>query len=106
MARHSPEVDRWLDEADHALRRRGEFEAGRADLEAAVRAWCEWKGGSAAYLRLPCLELHRLAGLEDPHRHAALRGRVGEPLAGAGHGPVDALDLISRGVDRDRQAGL
>jgi hypothetical protein len=22
-----------------------ELEAGRADLEAAVRAWCEWKGG-------------------------------------------------------------
>jgi hypothetical protein len=36
MTRHTPEVDRWLDEA------------GQADLEAAVRAWCDWKGGSAA----------------------------------------------------------
>jgi hypothetical protein len=25
-----------------------ELEAGQADLEAAVRAWCDWKGGSAA----------------------------------------------------------
>jgi hypothetical protein len=24
-----------------------ELEAGRADLEAAVRAWCDWKGGPA-----------------------------------------------------------
>jgi hypothetical protein len=24
-----------------------ELEAGRAELEAAVRAWCEWKGGPA-----------------------------------------------------------
>jgi hypothetical protein len=24
-----------------------EVEAGRADLEAAIRAWCEWKAGSS-----------------------------------------------------------
>jgi hypothetical protein len=25
-----------------------QLEAGRADLEAAVRAWCDWKAGQAA----------------------------------------------------------
>jgi hypothetical protein len=46
----NPEVDRWLDDADHPLdatmRFTGleELEAGRGDLEAAVRAWCEMKG--------------------------------------------------------------
>jgi hypothetical protein len=73
----TPEVDRWLDESGHpleaAMRRAreiilgadervtesikwktptfafdlGEVEAGRADLEAVVRAWCDWKAGAA-----------------------------------------------------------
>jgi hypothetical protein len=25
----------------------GKLEAGKADLEAAVRAWCDWKAGSS-----------------------------------------------------------
>jgi len=25
----------------------GELEAGKADLEAAVRAWCDWKAASS-----------------------------------------------------------
>jgi len=33
----NPEVDRRLDAADHPL------EAGRAELEAVIRAWCGWK---------------------------------------------------------------
>ena len=50
----NPEVDRWLDQADHPLDATMRFadldqlEAGRADLEAAVRAWCDWKAGSPA----------------------------------------------------------
>jgi hypothetical protein len=88
MSNRNPDVDRWLDERDHAdVRLQGhasfnpskklvsimfhrgaeipgehprlegdgplvrtmrfadldELEAGRGDLEAAVRAWCEWK---------------------------------------------------------------
>jgi len=26
----------------------GELEAGKADLEAAIRAWCDWKAASSA----------------------------------------------------------
>jgi hypothetical protein len=56
-ASRTPDVDRWFEEADRwktptfaykgNMRFAGlaELEAGRADLEAAVRAWCDWKGG-------------------------------------------------------------
>jgi hypothetical protein len=45
----NPDVDRWLDEAGHPLdattrfSNLDELEAGRAELEAAIRAWCDWK---------------------------------------------------------------
>lgn len=61
----NPAVDQWLDEAGHpldaAMRRAREIgklvrtmrfadlaqlEAGRAELEAVIRAWCAWKAGS------------------------------------------------------------
>ena len=59
----NPDVDQWFDHVDHpmdaALRRArdrlartmrfadlDQLEAGRADLEAAIRAWCDWKAAS------------------------------------------------------------
>jgi hypothetical protein len=48
----NPDVEAWLDqagplEATMRFADLAELEAGRADLEAAVRAWCDWKGGPA-----------------------------------------------------------
>jgi hypothetical protein len=46
--RPSPPGGRRPAGPDHALQRPGPARGGRADLEAVIRAWCDWKAGSPA----------------------------------------------------------